>query len=179
VATFGWDISTSVIGVSAFDEKKQFLGSSFLDLRKMDDILKKGEAAEFFIRQQVARWGINGPNTHYVEDRLAGFSAGFTSRQTLMLLGAFNLLVTWFIHLVDSDIRKLHPSTVKAIMRKQGLVLEKGDDKKMKTLKFVESREKKTWKTDLNRNMKPQPWMYDMADSYITGLAGIIRDGKI
>jgi hypothetical protein len=69
-------------------------------------------------------------------------------------------------------IKHIHPSTVKAIMKQEGLLIPKGGDKKKITLDYVKKREPK-FPMEYNRNDKPQPWCYDMADSYIVVRAGI------
>lgn len=172
---FGWDISTSIIGVSIFDKDGKYLASEHLDLRKLEGVFVKADAAEFFVRTVIGKHGLHGGNVHFVEERLANFSSGKTMLQTLMTLAAFNLLVSWFIYCTDKDVRYIHPSTVKAIMKREGLVIPKGADKKKLTLSFVQANVV-GWRTDLNKNANPQPWNYDRADAYCVARAGYLRN---
>src|SRR3990167_3616297 len=155
-----------------------FVESCFLDMRKVDtNLIEKSHEAECFI-EYIAKthpW----PSVHYVEDKLSNFASGRTMLQTLMKLAAFNATCSYLIHQKFRDneggteVKHLHPSTVKSVMRKQGLVVTKGGDKKALTLEWVSKAEPKFIVT-LNKNDNPQPWCYDMADSYCVARAGYI-----
>jgi aromatic ring-cleaving dioxygenase len=172
---FGWDISTSIIGVSAWDEK--YLYSKYLDLRKLptEPLFEKAAAARQFVEELL------GPHRnihidHYIEERLGNFAGGRSMIQVLMKLGAFNQLVSW--HIWDFNqkqhVQYIHPSTAKAAMKPLGLIIPKGADKKELTLTFVKE-VCPGFPHEVNKNGNPQPWCYDMADSYITGLAGLLK----
>lgn len=175
---YGWDISTSIVGASVFDGCGTYVTSSYCDLRKVDSLNEKADACEQFLRR-VLTYDVSGSSdVHFIEDRLMSFSLGATSKNTLMKLASFNAIVSFLIHrnaFNGSTIVMLHPSKVKATMRKLGLIINKGDDKKQMTLEFVMSRER-DFKPSYNRNGKPNPWCYDMADSFITALAGIVLE---
>jgi hypothetical protein len=176
---YGWDISTSIIGLSIFNADGTYVASQFLDLRKADfDLISKGQLVEEWISDEY----VVNPyfhNIHYIEDSLGGFAMGRTMMQTLMKLGSFNTLVSWLIWKSSKNPKLcyIHPSTVKAIMKRAGLLVPKGADKKQLTLDFV-SRVQHGFCPDLNRNGKPQPWCYDMADSYCIAKAGMSRDAQ-
>lgn len=179
---FGWDISTSVIGFAAFDDDGDFIETDHCDLSKIEGgLLDKADMADCWVLglfdryyrkygEDKLRW-----HDHFVEDRLAGFSGGGSNAGTVMRLAAFNSTVSWIIwnrwRQANGTVLHIHPSTVKAIMRKMGLVIEKGQDKKELTLKFVSKVESK-FNVTLNKNGNPKPFNYDMADAYITGVAG-------
>jgi hypothetical protein len=184
---FGWDVSTSIIGVTVLTDDGRFVTSDHLDLRKSDaEMICKAEEAEVWIRgllpKHVEPHGAFF--THYVEDRLGSFAAGRTMLQVLMKLAAFNMVVSYIIHRVSCElaekdsggasVRHIHPSTAKAIMKKEGLIIPKGADKKQLTLDFV-SKKEPSFVVDKNRNDNPQPWCYDRADSYIVARAGYLR----
>ncbi len=101
-------------------------------------------------------------------------------QQTLLKLAAFNASVSYVIwrqfHMagVFTTVEHIHPSTVKGIMRKRGLVVPKGGDKKMLTLEWVSNQES-SFPVTLNKNGKPQPYCFDMADSFIVAYAGYLR----
>jgi hypothetical protein len=169
----GWDISTAIIGFAVFDNDCQFKESLYCDLRKIEGLTEKGDVAHQFVKDMVTNYKSSG-DVHFIEDRLAGFSGGGSNAGTVMRLAAFNAMVCWMIHLEwkKSKTVMIHPSTVKATMKHEGLLIPKGADKKKLTLDFVVSREPK-FPLELNRNGNPQPFCYDMSDGYITAVAGV------
>lgn len=176
---FGWDISTSIIGLTTFDDDCKFVSSEYLDLRKVDEgMIIKSFLAESWIRVISDRH--TGNSVHYVEDKLGGFSGGKTMQQTLLKLAGFNATVSYLVWKSfnqtgrDAVVEHIHPSTVKAILKKEGLFIPKGSDKKKLTLEFVSAKEP-NFKVDLNKNGNFQPWCFDKADSYIVARAGFLR----
>lgn len=174
---YGWDISTAVIGVCIFDKNKKYLTSLYCDLRKIDDFNQKAITALNFVNKIID----NKKSIHFVEDKLSGFSGGGSNAGTIMKLAAFNALVSFFIWntLCDDDknnnLIKLHPSSVKSIVKRFGLLIPKGSkDKKELTLKWVSMKEP-SFNVILNKNNKPQPYCFDMADAYITAFAGMTK----
>ena len=174
---YGFDISTSIIGVSTFSDAGNWLGSYHIDLRKTDGILAKAD--------QFARWfnerGIAEDDaTYFVEERLGGFSGGRTSAQVLMKLGAFNAVCSYILWSAPTtkfrSVVYLHPSTWKARMKHEGLIIPHGADKKELTLHFVMRKEPKFKELmQYTKTGKAQPWMYDIADSYCIGKAGFLK----
>jgi hypothetical protein len=157
---YGWDVSTSIVGMAEFDDNGKFVRVEHLDLRKLDDFTAKADAG-----------------THYIEERLGNFSSGRSMIQVMMKLAAYNAVFAHLLHQTApySEIRYLHPSSWKAIMKRDGLLIPKGTDKKKEiTLAFVRSKVPQ-FQVPLNRNDKPQPWCYDMADAYCIGRAGYLK----
>lgn len=180
----GWDVSTSVIGITVLDETGKFITSEYIDLRKLDTetLLPKMEEAEEEVRNFICKHAksVTEPMRHFIEDRLGNFSGGRTSLQVLMKLAAFNAVVSHFVNKYSpagSSVNYLHPSSVKAIMKVEGLVIPKGSDKKALTLEYVSKREP-AFPVPKNRNDKPQPYCYDMADSFIVARAGFIKSNE-
>ena len=177
---FGWDISTSIIGVTTLTDSGSFVESAFLDLRKCDKgLIDKTHEAECLIGLYARSWG-QWDNVHYVEDRLGNFSKGLTSLQTLMTLAAFNSSVSYVIWREfnacegKTSVVHLHLMTIKSMMKKQGLVIPKGANKKALTLEWVSLREP-DFPVTLNKNGNPQPYCFDMADSYVVAKAGYLK----
>ena len=175
---FGWDISTAVIGFALMLNDGTLVETRYCDLRKVEGLNEKADEAHKFVSGIWA--GLTEEDVygvHFVEDRLAGFSGGGSNAGTVMRLAAFNAMVCWMIHRVwereDRKIVMMHPSTVKAALKHDGLLIPKGADKKALTLEYVRKREPSTFKIDLNRNEKPQPYCYDQADACITAWAGL------
>jgi hypothetical protein len=172
---YGWDVSTSIVGMAEFDDNGKFVRVEHLDLRKLDDFTAKADAAERWIRSFDVIADESG--THYIEERLGNFSSGRSMIQVMMKLAAYNAVFAHLLHQTApySEIRYLHPSSWKAIMKRDGLLIPKGTDKKKEiTLAFVRSKVPQ-FQVPLNRNDKPQPWCYDMADAYCIGRAGYLK----
>lgn len=173
----GWDISSNLVGVCVLDkETGSTISMDFLDLRKIENEYERINKFEEF----AYNVGMDGDTIHIVEERLAGFTRGFTSMQTLMKLAAINFACSWILSR-EGSVRKLHPSTIKAIMKREGsltgekLIIPKGSDKKQLTLEFVQ-RVEPLFVPVLNRNGKPQPYCFDMADAFIIARAGWVQN---
>lgn len=193
---FGWDISTSIVGAVVLGDDGELVDVRHFDLRKVkpvgesptgrllqkfDALVRDGSFGEF-IDRRIEPGGVF--HEHFVEERLGGFTPGLTNSQTIVALAAFNALVSravWARSTGLSDrhngavsLGHVHPSTVKSVMRKDGLVVPKGADKKAATLAYVQKRVP-TFPRDVNRNGKPQPWLYDVADAYCVARSGFLR----
>lgn len=169
MGSVGWDISTSIAGI-ALIESGSLVWKDHIDLRKKEHLNDKAILIEEYIEKNI------GPgHTHFLEDRLGNFSGGKTSMQTLMRLAAFNAMSSFIIE-KKLGIRphQIHPVTVKAILKKFGLIIPKGQNKKELTLAWVRKREP-GFSVDLNRNDNVQTWAYDEADAYCIALAGEIK----
>lgn len=173
---YGWDISTSIVGLACFQNDGTYENSFHLDLRKVEGQLAKADAFKKFVGGFLLQRGME--NYHFIEERLGGFAAGRTSAQVLMKLAQFNGICSYIIWNHDPGPHRavvyLHPSTWKSSMRNEGLLIPKGADKKELTLAFVRRKEP-GFQVDLNRNGKFQPWCYDRADAYCIGKAGYKR----
>jgi len=177
---FGWDISTSIIGITILTDQGAFVKSCYLDLRKCDGLLDKSHEVECLIYQFAKTYG-QYDNIHFVEDRLGNFSKGLTSLQTLMTLAAFNSTVSYLIwqqfNVCTGMVKvvHLHLMTIKSVMKKMGLVIPKGANKKALTLEWVSLREP-SFPVTLNKNGNPQPYCFDMADSYVVARTGHFKE---
>lgn len=178
---YGWDISTSIVGLCAFHDNGKFDGQWHLDLRDDEGLLAKADHFKLWVEK--LQMNSQETNTHFIEERLGGFSGGRTSAQVLMKLAQFNALCSYIIwnhhdkpgFAKHRNIRYLHPSTWKALMKNEGLLIPKGSkEKKAITLEFVR-RKVPAFKVELNRNDKPQPWSYDEADAFCIGRSGYLK----
>ncbi len=173
---YGWDVSTSIVGLAAFKDDGTFSRTLHCDLRKVDGLLAKADEFKNWLEGTLV--SVEPENWHFIEERLGGFAFGRTSAQVLMKLGQFNAICSYIIWNYrpgsHRQITYLHPSTWKSLMKQEGLFIPKGADKKELTLSFVRQKES-SFIVELNRNEKPQPWMYDEADAYCLGKAGYRR----
>lgn len=93
----------------------------------------------------------------------------------MMKLAAFNGACTYAAwESLGCDPVHLHPSTVKATMKRDGLVIPRGGDKKRLTLEFVRS-VVPGFSYIETRNGNPQPYCYDTADAYCIARAGYLK----
>lgn len=187
---YGIDISTSIIGLAKFHNDGTFVRADYCDLRDVEGALAKADAFREFLAGLTPLRGFysDEENWVFVEERLGNFAAGRTMLQTLMKLAAFNAVCSYILWRHENSSGKhrgiihLHPSSWKSIMKKEGLFIPKGstpDQKKKITLDFVRRKEPDFESivvlNGMNRNGNPQPWCFDMADSYCLGKAGYRR----
>lgn len=171
----GLDISTSITGLTLLNNDGSFLESSYIDLRKIDEQHKKAECVKEYFLNTLEKEALFKIDSIFIEDKLSGFSSGKTKQSTLMKLGAINGIISWIIYESTSvDPKYIHPSTVKAIMKKEGLIIPKGEDKKKLTLEFARNKVP-SFPYAETRNGNPQTYCYDMADSFIVARAGYIK----
>ena len=175
---FGWDISTSIIGLAIFNDNGKLVKIDKCDLRKEEtNLIDKGDVAFDFIK--AIHFDCHEKSEHFIEDRLAGFTRGKTNQNTMMKLCAFNAMVSWMIwHEFQSEgtyICHIHPSTVKAQMKKLGLIINEKQDKKDATLELFKKLEPNIV-VEYTKGGNPKPGWYDVADSWSLVKAGLLID---
>ena len=167
----GWDISTSAIGVCVRDDSGKTLEFGVIYPRGETHGEKHRSAAAQvinFCKRVCPR------ATHYVEDRLGGFTGGRTTKQTLMVLASMNAVVSFV--LVDfGPVVHIPPVTTKRIT---GLKVPKGGDKKFEVIGLARLREPSfPYAETASGN-----WVKgtdDMADAWLLAEAGLaISRGK-
>jgi len=145
----------------------------YLDLRKADkSLFKKSEMFDEWVERKCL---VSKEDVVFIEDKLSGFSGGKSMQRTIITLATFNAMVSLKVYQqIGKEPLYIHPSTAKALMKSDGLIIPKGSDKKRVTVDFV--------KNSLNnfpyvetRNGNPQAYCYDMADAYITARAGYLK----
>lgn len=173
----GLDISTSIIGIALMDGD-DLHAVTFVDLRKIDDFYEKcDKIAAALIQISNAIKNVRGEKVEHVfiEDRLSGFSLGKTMQQTLLKLAGFNSSVSYIAYsILNVTPIHIHTSTIKSILKKEGLIIPKGssrDDKKRLTLDWVRKKYK-SFRYEETRNKNPQPYCYDMADAVVVAISG-------
>lgn len=135
---FGWDVSTSAIGICVKDGAGVTLEFGVIYPEGASQHLKQISAArqlDEFCQRMVRAHGPTGPVSHFVEDRLGGFSGGLTTRQTLMALASMNAVVS-FVLSSHGSVTHVPPITAKRIV---GLRVPKGGDKKAAVVGLVRS----------------------------------------
>ncbi len=189
MSIFGWDISTSVVGMTVLDDDGNWVESSYFDFARMAkgarSLFDKMDECEWWIKERLEKYP-KGSHWHYFEDRLGNFTFGRTMMQTLMTLAAFNFAFSYRVvkmHLELPGITgvghtHIHPATAKAALKKEGLLIPKGSDKKLLTLHFVR-RTVPDFPVEYTRTGSPKPHCYDMADAYLVARAGYLKHGAV
>jgi len=117
--------------------------------------------------------------THiFIEDKLSGFSGGRTMQKTIVTLAGFNALVS-YLSFTASGIEPchIHTSTIKALMKGEGLIIPKGTkgvNKKKVTCKFVKDKFE-DFPYEETRNGNPKAHCYDMADAWTVARSGYLK----
>lgn len=174
MGALGIDISTSVVGFALLWDDGTPAHFSYVDLRRDKGFCDKCDSFSRELTLYAVRSDVPIDDV-FIEDRLMGFAGGRTSQQTLMKVGAFNGACTYIAYdALDVEPTKLHPSTVKATMRREGLIIPRGCDKKVATLEFVMDACPE-FPYEEKRTGRPKDWCFDMADAYITARAGQIK----
>lgn len=161
----GWDISTSAIGVCVRDADGKTLEFGVIYPVGATHAQKHRSAAS-----QVSNFckRVCPQASHYVEERLGGFTGGMTTKQTLMALAAMNAVVS-FVLADFGPVIHIPPITTKRIT---GLKVPKGGDKKIEVIGLVRSREPSFpyAETAAGNYVKGTD---DMADAWLLAEAGL------
>lgn len=175
----GWDVSTSAIGVCVRDAGGRTLEFGVIYPRGDSHHLKQISAAaqvDEFCKRARARYSPDGgdSSSHFVEDRLGGFTGGLTTTQTLMSLAAMNAVVS-FVLSWHGPVVHIPPISAKRIV---GLKVPKGGNKKLEVIGLVRSREPSFpyAETAAGNHVKGTD---DMADAWLLAEAGrLILSGE-
>lgn len=174
----GWDVSTSIVGICILMPDKTQIWKT-IDLRKAKTLSKKYVLLEKGIREIKEILG-DKDVVNVIEERLAGFSGGFTSKNTLLMLAAMNAVATYVIESNwKNETMRLAPISTKSIV---GLKVPKGGNKKEEAVKLVRKLCDTFPYKSKKKTTKPENtlgnWVDgtdDMADAYLLALAGSKR----
>lgn len=174
VKVFGWDISTSNVGLAVIEDGRLVL-SDVLTPRARELPEKMDEFVAWVEPILANNLDVS---THFVEERLANFSFGRTSMGTLMTLGAFNRMTAWHLsrrHCAlgcPCQLRMVHPSTIRSFVKRQPLGMSLEVDKKEANLALVSSLFP-GFVVRRTRSGKAARGVYDRADAALVALAGM------
>ncbi len=180
IRNFGWDVSTAVIGMCCLDASGEAQLIEHIRLFDVDGgLTAKYHVAAVGITDFIDRSRRACPGTgerHFIEERLLN-KEGRTTRQVVAMLAAINAVATHvIIEACQGDhtsVTHLHPSRVKRLV---GLQVPKGGDKKAAAIALARTR-CASFPYALNRGgVNPVRGTDDMADAYITALAGYTLD---
>ena len=175
--TLGLDISTSIIGISIFKNKK-LEEMLYVDLTKTKCMFDKSKKYKDFLEEKLSSIEIS---CIYVEDTLQSFSRGLSSARTLMTLAKFNGIISNITY----ELTKIKPVFINVnVARKTlGIKINKNleKDKKEQVMDWVDKDiGGYDWPTKVisrgkNKGLvKYEKFCYDIADAYVICKAGII-----
>lgn len=176
---FGWDVSTTCIGIAAIDGLSlEYVALHHIDLAGIETIEQKYLQARIEIEEFVTSVTLDSgrKHRHMVEDRLMGFSQGFTNQNTLLKLAAMNAVVIYILLTLDSteSVSKMPPVTAKSLA---GLKVPKGGDKKALALDLLI--QKTGYAPDLRKKaLTPKQHCYDVADAFLVAWAAANGQAK-
>lgn len=179
----GFDISTSIIGITLFKNKK-FYKFFYIDMTKTKCIFDKSQKVEEVL-QEIKKEAEDVSNV-YIEDILQSFSRGMSSSKTITQLARFNGIVSYIIN----KIFRLKPVyiNVNTARKTLGIKIDKNSskDKKLQVLEWVnedlggyEWPEKIVSRGPNKGLVKYENFCYDISDSYVICKSGIIINGSI
>jgi hypothetical protein len=165
VTICGWDISTSAIGVCVKDDSGRTLEFGVIYPVGGTHPEKHRSAAA-----QVVNFckRVCPSASHFVEDRLGGFTGGLTTRQTLMALASMNAVVS-FVLTDFGPVVHVPPISAKRIV---GLQVPKGGDKKAAVIGLVRSVEPSFPYVE-TRGGNAARGVDDMADAWLLAETGL------
>lgn len=179
--SMGFDISTSIIGISLFKEDN-FYKLFYIDLTKTKDYFEKAFIVKTRIADILYTEAISVDNV-FIEDILQSFSRGMSSAKTIIQLARFNGIVSNIIYeLTGCTPVYLNVNSARKLL---GIKIDKNSsiDKKEQIIDWVDHdlTEKYNWPMKVvsrgkNKGVvKFEKYCYDMADAYVICKAGIIN----
>lgn len=178
----GFDISTSIIGISLF-KKDKFYKFFYIDLTKKKCIFEKSSQVE----HDLLEINKSFPNISevYIEDILQSFARGMSSSKTITQLAKFNGIVSYMINKIFNLIPVY--INVNTARKTLGIKIDKNSDKNKK-LQVLEWVDKDiggySWKTKVisrgkNKGLvKFENFCYDISDAYVICKSGILLNEK-
>jgi hypothetical protein len=163
----GFDISTSIIGVSCVDKEGKLLLSHHCDLRKEKDLFEKAEIFRNFLKERRFLQAI--VREIWIEEPFMFFSSGGSSAKTMAKLQRFNGMAS----LVIKEVFGTQPEYVGANQARKtvGIRVPRGTKVKEEILKFVLDKVPQ-FDVEYTKHGNPRPGYNDRADSVVIALAG-------
>lgn len=180
----GLDISSSIIGISLFEDNGVLYNLDYIDLRKIDSFFKKAD----YVRDKFKKIFESLNNKVIlisIEECAQSFRKGFSSAQTLSTLARFNGVVSQIAY----ETFKIEPLYYNVVSSRKslGIKLDKsGDiDTKEQIVAWVSSNEVdfKWPKRRLTKGKNVgteiyEQYCYDMADAYVIGKIAVKQYAK-
>ena len=163
----GFDISTSIIGVTCVDKSGEIIFCEHCDLRKHKTLFDKIDMFRKFLvdiryLQTVVR-------EIWIEEPFVFFSGGGSSGKTMAILQRFNGMASIAIR----DTFHMDPQYVGASKARKlnEIKIPRGTKAKQEVLKFLLDTVPE-FKVEYTKHGNPKPGYYDRADSVVVARAG-------
>ena len=162
----GLDVSTSIIGVCIYDDKKEeIVKTDYIDLRKVGGLLHKAEAVENYINQNLINQKID---YIFIEEALMFFRRGGSTAKTMSVLQRFNGIVSWLCF----KILQVSPRYVTPISARSRCGIKVPRGKKAKEVVMEHFIASKEFPIEYTRYGNVQKYCYDIADAIVVAKAG-------
>mgnify|MGYP003672993795 FL=1 len=165
----GFDISTSITGVTVLDNDGKVVFNEAWDFRNkkyFPTLFEKGFEIKELLYQLKKDYDITSV---YIEQSLQSFRSGFSSAKTLSTLSRFNGIVSWLCY----EAYELKPEYIAATTarKKCGIKIPKGVKAKQVVIKYVVDNVPDVL-IEYTKHGNPKPQCFDMADSWVIARAG-------
>jgi hypothetical protein len=179
----GFDVSTSITGVTIVDDCGKIVHSEYWDLRKYKDFFDKSFEANIKVSDLYRRFGDHPDNEDdyiehiYIEQSLQSFRSGFSSAKTLSTLSRFNGVISWLCY----DLFNIKPGYIAASSARKlnGITIPRGEKAKEVVLQYLLDNEA-GFEVEYTKYGNVKAQYYDISDSIIIARAGLkkVMDDK-
>ena len=163
----GFDISTSIIGVSCVSAHGEIIFCEHCDLRKEKGLFVKIDRFREFL--QNARFLQAAVREIWIEEPFVFFNSGGSGGKTMALLQRCNGMAS----LAIKDAYHMEPQYIGASRARKlnEIKIPRGTKAKEEVLKFLLDKVP-TFKVEYTKHGNPKPGYYDRADSLVVARAG-------
>ena len=165
----GFDISTSIIGVTCVDKHGEIIFCEHCDLRKHKTLFEKIDVFRKFLAD--IRYLQTVVREIWIEEPFVFFNSGGSSGKTMAILQRFNGMASVAIR----DAFHMDPQYVGATQARKlnEIKIPRGTKAKEEVLKFLLDK-MPAFKVEYTKHGNPKPGYYDRADSVVIARAGHI-----
>ena len=163
----GFDISTSIIGVTCVDKRGEIIFCEHCDLRKHKTLFEKIDVFRKFLAD--IRYLQTVVREIWIEEPFVFFNSGGSSGKTMAILQRFNGMASVAIR----DTFHMDPQYVGATQARKlnEIKIPRGTKAKEEVLKFLLDK-MPAFKVEYTKHGNPKPGYYDRADSVVIARAG-------
>ena len=163
----GFDISTSIIGVTCVDKRGEIIFCEHCDLRKHKTLFEKIDVFRKFLAD--IRYLQTVVREIWIEEPFVFFNSGGSSGKTMAILQRFNGMASVAIR----DAFHMDPQYVGATQARKlnEIKIPRGTKAKEEVLKFLLDK-MPAFKVEYTKHGNPKPGYYDRADSVVIARAG-------
>ena len=163
----GFDISTSIIGITCVDKHGEIIFCEHCDLRKHKTLFEKIDVFRKFLAD--IRYLQTVVREIWIEEPFVFFNSGGSSGKTMAILQRFNGMASVAIR----DAFHMDPQYVGATQARKlnEIKIPRGTKAKEEVLKFLLDK-MPAFKVEYTKHGNPKPGYYDRADSVVIARAG-------